>query len=268
MAEVHLVRLILDHRELLRVAVRHRLGGSADDGALLHAGLSVMFATSTARATVPLHTYAVDDFRMAAANGRDELCLLAYSSFDEHALLSRMGPGAGRLLRECKTRSMPAFEIGDRLGFRARVCPVVRTRRPGSRPLNADAEGRVISREVDAFVHATLASDAQVDRERVYVQWIQRELGRDDASSFIARFAPVGALAIQDPTARLEEFRREQVRRSSGGRLERPNAVMQGVLTVRAADAFRQLLVRGLGRHRAFGFGMLLLTPAGRQAEG
>ncbi len=254
MAEVHLVRLILDHRELLRVAVRHRLGGSADDGALLHAGLSVMFATSTARATVPLHTYAVDDFRMAAANGRDELCLLAYSSFDEHALLSRMGPGAGRLLRECKTRSMPAFEIGDRLGFRARVCPVVRTRRPGSRPLNADAEGRVISREVDAFVHATLASDAQVDRERVYVQWIQRELGRDDASSLDA--------------ARLEEFRREQVRRSSGGRLERPNAVMQGVLTVRAADAFRQLLVRGLGRHRAFGFGMLLLTPAGRQAEG
>ena len=254
MAEVHLVRLILDHRELLRVAVRHRLGGSADDGALLHAGLSVMFATSTARATVPLHTYAVDDFRMAAANGRDELCLLAYSSFDEHALLSRMGPGAGRLLRECKTRSMPAFEIGDRLGFRARVCPVVRTRRPGSRPLNADAEGRVISREVDAFVHATLASDAQVDRERVYVQWIQRELGRDDASSLDA--------------ARLEEFRRQQVRRTGGARLERPNAVMQGVLTVRDADAFRQLLARGLGRHRAFGFGMLLLTPAGRQAEG
>jgi len=35
-----------------------------------------------------------------------------------------------------------------------------------------------------------------------------------------------------------------------------------GVLQVRDSAAFAALLARGIGRHRAFGFGMLLLKPA------
>ena len=40
-----------------------------------------------------------------------------------------------------------------------------------------------------------------------------------------------------------------------------PDVVMQGRLRVSDPQAFAQLLARGVGRHRAFGFGMLLLRP-------
>ncbi|MFG1332515.1 type I-E CRISPR-associated protein Cas6/Cse3/CasE [Xanthobacter autotrophicus] len=39
------------------------------------------------------------------------------------------------------------------------------------------------------------------------------------------------------------------------------SAVLVGTLTVRDAQAFAALLARGVGRHRAFGYGMLLLSP-------
>jgi CRISPR system Cascade subunit CasE len=112
-----------------------------------------------------------------------------------------------------------------------------------------DRQGKVKHREIDAFIHATLTAlnDVKVDREAVYVHWLERELQREGASSL--------------NTARLPEFRRELMRRDGGARVERPNAVLEGELTVRDPVAFRALLARGLGRHRAFGFGMLLLRP-------
>jgi CRISPR system Cascade subunit CasE len=104
---------------------------------------------------------------------------------------------------------------------------------------------------MDAFVHATLAagSGTPIDREEVYVQWLGRELGRGNASRL--------------ESARLTEFRREGMRRGDGGPIERPNAVLEGRLAVQDPSGFDTLLRRGLGRHRAFGFGMLLLRPAG-----
>jgi CRISPR system Cascade subunit CasE len=77
-----------------------------------------------------------------------------------------------------------------------------------------------------------------------------------------------GAALVQ---ARLEVFRLGRVvRRGSfaadGRRPLRPqlgpDATFTGVLQVRDPDAFAGLLARGIGRHRAFGFGMLLLRPA------
>jgi CRISPR system Cascade subunit CasE len=102
---------------------------------------------------------------------------------------------------------------------------------------------------VDAFIHATLATEARtpIDREDVYVRWLSRELQRGGASRL--------------ESARLTEFCRERMRRGAGEPIERPNAVLEGTLTVLDPEAFRALLTRGLGRHRAFGFGMLLLRP-------
>ena len=41
---------------------------------------------------------------------------------------------------------------------------------------------------------------------------------------------------------------------------------MRGNLIVSDPAAFAQLLTRGIGRHRAYGFGMLLLRPPGKPA--
>jgi CRISPR system Cascade subunit CasE len=241
--------LILDRRALLRVGARHRLGAVADDGALLHAGLSELFAKSSDRAEIPLHIFAVDDLGTRSAGQPDAFFLLAYADVDGVALVSAMGPKRSEIVRHCDTREVPTFVVGQQLGFRARVCPIARTRRPGERLPGLDRRGRVKHREIDAFIHATLtaASDAEIDREVVYMRWLDKELQRNGASSL--------------DKARLVDFRRVFMRRHGGGRIERPNAVLEGDLTVRDPVAFRALLARGVGRHRAFGFGMLLLRP-------
>jgi CRISPR system Cascade subunit CasE len=40
-----------------------------------------------------------------------------------------------------------------------------------------------------------------------------------------------------------------------------PDAVFTGVLQVLDTTAFAALVARGIGRHRAFGYGMVLLKP-------
>ena len=37
---------------------------------------------------------------------------------------------------------------------------------------------------------------------------------------------------------------------------------MRGILAITDPTAFADLLARGVGRHRAYGYGMLLLRPA------
>jgi CRISPR system Cascade subunit CasE len=43
--------------------------------------------------------------------------------------------------------------------------------------------------------------------------------------------------------------------------LRKPDVTFRGMLEVVEPGAFEALLRRGVGRHRAFGFGMLLLRP-------
>jgi CRISPR system Cascade subunit CasE len=245
---LHIVRLVLDRRAILRVGVRHRLGQSVDDGALLHAGLSQLFASSADPVRLPLHTFAVDDVRAASLHQPERLFVLAYSRMDGQSLTTLMGPASNDLLIRCESREMPALQRGQRLGFRTRVCPVVRTKKPGSRSLRQDATGRVIAREVDAFVHATLGLPLaiRVDRAEVYERW------------FRDRVEKQGACAADQID--LAEFHRETMRRGAA-RIERPDTVLEGTLVVVDPDEFRKLLVRGVGRHRAYGFGMILLRP-------
>jgi CRISPR system Cascade subunit CasE len=49
---------------------------------------------------------------------------------------------------------------------------------------------------------------------------------------------------------------------------EGPDAVLRGRLQIEDGNGFARLVARGIGRHRAFGFGMLLLMPPGRLVAG
>jgi len=250
---LHLVRLVLNRRALARVVSHHRLPRNLDDGYLAHAGLAQLFATSTAPAEVPLSSFAEDDLHAAGQDQPELLYLLAYSTLSAEALVARTGDSRGEILRACRSNDVPAFESGQRLGFRTRVCPIVRTKAAGDRDRGTDRRGRVKSREMDAFVHATLGlpKDTFVSRETVYVDWLARQLGPERGATL-------------DDGARLSQFRRDVMHRRSNderGRIERPNAVLEGTLTVTDPALFRATLARGLGRHRAFGFGMLLLRP-------
>ena len=61
---------------------------------------------------------------------------------------------------------------------------------------------------------------------------------------------------------RTRAVRKRQSRYSEG-----PDALMRGVLTVTDGQAFAELLARGVGRHRTYGYGMLLLRPEGQSVK-
>jgi CRISPR system Cascade subunit CasE len=89
----------------------------------------------------------------------------------------------------------------------------------------------------------------------VYAEWLARELARGEAAS-VERLQLDGfRLAASVRKGSAAEGRRP-ARRVAG-----PDALFSGELTVRDPAGFAALLARGVGRHRAFGFGMLLLRP-------
>lgn len=188
-----------------------------------------------------------------------------------------------------EARAMPeAWRPGARYAFEVLVRPV---RRRGNRVRAALAqEGqREVGAERDAFLAAVLplARDEPHDRTRarVYAEWLAERMvvpndlghGPGVAAAEIEwregeTLRPGDGVPMARPgdPSLLVGFRRTRVARSDHGasarlrRVEGPEALMRGTLRVADPHAFAQLLARGVGRHAAFGYGMLLLRPAGR----
>jgi CRISPR system Cascade subunit CasE len=185
------------------------------------------------------------------------LDVLAYSGVDGAMLHCQAqqfaDPAHYRLVEwdSLASKPMPSqWRVGMRAGFVLRVCPVKRIAKRGP-------GGDTDRPEVDAFLHAAWhAGDAVLSREEVYSRWVQEALERSEAVSV--------------ESVRVESFRRVRLvrrtyRSTSEPRrahvLERPEARVTGEIVVRDGAKFSALLRRGVGRHRDFGFGMLLVTP-------
>jgi CRISPR system Cascade subunit CasE len=151
-------------------------------------------------------------------------------------------------LNELDARPFPdAWQEGQILGFEVRVRPVIRAK-----------DGR----ERDAFLHAAdVASPSRdegiAERGAIYHDWLVKQFSVENAA--------------QPMQVRMESFRLTRVLRrentvDDGKRkihsVTGPDAIFKGQLQVGNSSAFNRLLARGVGRHRAFGFGMLLLKPA------
>lgn len=149
-------------------------------------------------------------------------------------------------LDELEANSLPAqWPAGKHLSFEVRVRPVVRSRA-------APKSGK--SDEVDVVLHRARL-EPEIGREQAYMDWLRERIESDGA----ARMGP----------CRLALFRRTQVMRRRQGEsrqavlVEGPEAWICGRLEVGDSAAFGRLVRRGVGRHRAFGFGCLLLAPPG-----
>lgn len=222
-----------------------------DTGYLLHAALSATLGTLAPR---PFAT------RQRQRDGDREL--LGYTQAEVPALqralqLPPSDAQAHEALRlaDASMTALPTdWRSGERLSFEVRVAPVVRSRH--ARP------GAVV--EVDAAWHEMLAEDRLGDRRHAYGRWLARELGRDGAAALRSWSQEAFALA---PVARRSQRRGEEAPGQGRGRsLARgllPDLTARGELIVQDPDAFHTLLARGLGRHRAFGYGCLLLAPPG-----
>ena len=139
-------------------------------------------------------------------------------------------------------KTMPdSWRPGLRLGFEVLIRPVVRCGR-GS---------EMAGKERDAFqVEAERQPRGEMkrSREKVYADWLSDKLARRGAR-------------LEE--ARLKSFQRVRVvRKLRKHASEGPDAVMQGTLEVADPPTFGRLVAGGVGRHRAYGYGMLLLRPA------
>lgn len=251
---LHLVRLPVNLRGLSAFAVAN--GASDDDGGYaLHLALRRRFGEA-----------APQPFRLFA-DGPADPHLLGYAS-DVTELTEAGGlPAVDPLLDSVFSaapglRPMPAtWREGARYAFEVRVRPVVRfgkrlkeERASSDRATPKDAWWARAG-EVDAWIarRTRPGGDPDLTRDDAYRDWLAGRL---------APAAELGSVAMR-------QGRRVRTRRSTHGapgrgRIEGPEAVMAGTLTVVDPAAFAQALARGVGRHTAFGFGMLLLSPLGR----
>lgn len=238
-----MIDLPLDAARLMRFAHRqgHGLSAGEDFGYAAHAWLA---ATLGDQAPKP--------FRLL--ENRQGLRMLGYAEHSVDALSERAQtfaePDALSVCAwaDAAGKSMPDnWQSGRRLGFEVRACPISRAERERDIYLVA------VSR-------AEAAGTAPPARPQVYAEWINRQLGNESAAQVVPN------------TLDLIGFQRVRSQRlvhaTSSGKhrsIERPDALFAGELMVDNAEAFARLLARGIGRHRAFGFGMLLLRPP-RQA--
>ena len=143
-----------------------------------------------------------------------------------------------------QSKTMPAsWTPGQRLGFEVLIRPIARLSRGADRP---GSEVDVFQREASQHPPEKVTRN----REAVYGDWLKAMLGNRGADL---------------NEARLRSFQRVQtIRRLGQQATEGPEALIQGTLTVTDASAFADLIARGVGRHRSYGYGMVLVRPPRR----
>lgn len=177
----------------------------------------------------------------------DATALIAHArDFGDPALLGVIDD-----LQGIASKPMPSFASDRRIGFLLRACPVVR--------LSKGRAGHRAGAEVDAFLARCFAvgEGVAVSRDEVYRDWLGRTLGAVERTGVRIERSAVAAVA-----------RERLIRRTQGGerqakRLERPDVRFEGELVVEDGGRFLDLLAHGVGRHRAFGFGALMVVPPG-----
>lgn len=258
---LHMIRLDVRRPGLVRFARDTGLPLD-DEGYLLHAALRAAFGAA-----------APQPFALIDAKGERPAHLLGYGPTGADGLRETLAIAAPTLdatfdLGSLEAKAMPAAFREDAIyGFEVRTCPVVRQSRRG--------DGARGHREIDAFLHATLAveADVPVDREAVYCAWVSERLrlgGVEPLTLAVQRLDQAPLVRRRHRWNAAERSQEavgpaERLQRRAGGRQifsRRPDVTFRGTLRITDPDRFHALLARGVGRHRAFGFGMLLLRPA------
>lgn len=248
-ATLSMARVALDGERLFEFAKRRGLSTwDLDLGYAVHCALRELFGD------VAPQPFAVERSR---DGGRQRWQpVLGYTTVDaatlrEHAQL-QADPWLHQHLVDWNSlaaKPMPAaWRAGQTLTFTVRACPVVRTATAHAH----HAKGA----EVDVYLVRCRErpEDDRPDREAVYGQWLREHFERHPGA------------ALRE--VRLETFQLDRLARkhhAEGKRRAikgRPDVTFTGTLEVTDPAAFDALLRRGVGRHRAFGFGMLLLKPA------
>jgi CRISPR system Cascade subunit CasE len=230
MSGLHLVRIPVDPPRLLRFAHDH--GISQEDqtlGYTLHAWFAALFG---AQAPKP--------FRYLARRGE----VLGYARLPAAELLAQAqafaSPQAWAALDAGGVASKPMpdeWRSGQRLRLEVLACPVSR---------KDDEEKDVYLRTLDRM------GEHAPPRAEVYGQWFAAQWGE---AIQLQQIELLG-MSTRSPLLRRSRKSGNQLRQ-----VERPQTLFGADAVVHDGRAFAEKLARGIGRHRAFGFGMVLLAP-------
>ena len=232
-----------DPQRLAAWAARNRvLDPQGDLGYALHALLNAAFGE---HAPQPFRYFDADKgllayTRLSAAE------LAQCVALADPEVVAALGLGQTLQHAGMNTRPFPTqWAPGHVLGFEVRVRPTIREGKTG--------------RERDAFLSAAeKAGGAELDRSEVYVQWLRellvRQGGAELVDAIVTRYQLLGV------TRKTQKGAPGEARHSRV--VSGPDVVMTGQLRVTDPQSFAQILSGGIGRHRAFGFGLLMLRSA------
>lgn len=238
MSVLHMVELRLELGALIRFAENQGINSRKDEdlGYATHAWLMAMFGQDAPKPFRLLHDkQGRKPPRLLGFTRKPSAELAEYA----HAFASPSALQACSMESGFASKPMPdTWQAGRLLGFEVLASPV----------------SRIGSQEEDVYIrHLRETEGTEQDRQSrksLYHQWLARQLGE--------------AARLEGFT--LDGFANVRLLRKAGGEgrrdFQRPQALMGGILQVQDDKAFNTLLSRGIGRHRAFGYGMLLLKPA------
>lgn len=248
---LYMLRLEFDAARVAREAVHQDLSPRHEDlGYLLHSYLSDLFGSAT-----------VQPFRVLSGRTR-WLPVLGYTKSTKEDLQHYAADFADPArYAACDWESFAAkplpmeWRTGRSFSFELRACPVVRLSSEYEIPgRNGESFRYRAGAEIDAWEHSRFFGKDKkpaISREEAYSAWLRERLGEG---------ASLESVAIRS-FRRLRLSRRDHGSPRKARILERPEAILQGRMTIGDPVAFWNLLATGVGRHRAFGFGMLLLRP-------
>lgn len=227
MQELFMHQLYIDQAKLFRLGQLNHL---SDNGYAVHSCLAEVFRED---APAP--------FAIVGSNGK-LLEILAYSDQPKEELVENAKTYSMPLAYECidweafHSKPMPLLAAGTVCDFSIRMCPVSRSSKE--------------KKELDVFLSKVLSKESQqTDRMKVYCRWFSKLLKEKEAADCL--------------DVRVEGFRLATLERRDSGRvlkrLKRPDVSFAGTLSVKDSKLFLEAIRKGLGRHKAFGFGMLLL---------
>ncbi len=237
-----MIRLLLDMKSFKIYAADRGLitkKGVMDEGLVLHHVLSEAFGKSEIqpfRLMIARHAKRGSIYGYCLKNHRKLLKIAKDIAPPEH--LSMLS------VEKIESKLMPCdWKSGRRLGFDIMVRPIRRN----------DKNGKTSER--DAFIVKLEQSDdkdRKPTREEAYKEWLTEKF-QQNQSAWIE-------------SVHLAKFMRVRGANENNMKgLEGPQATLHGTLKVLNCDAFNNLLIRGVGRRKAYGYGMILLRPPSKK---
>jgi CRISPR system Cascade subunit CasE len=234
---LYLVSLPVDRVKLAGFAAkRGTIPPSGDLGYALHQALNETFGEG---APQPFHYSNGFDGPLVAYSQHGEAKLRELSAWQRKEVAAWALASEALGFASMRVWALPEnWPAGTHYRFSVRTRPVCRV---------AHNLERNLPRECDVFMRAvaTKGDGARwLDKHDVYDAWFREQI-------------PEAAATLK--SVRISRLGKTQVYRKGAPNLAGPDVTFSGVLQAGDPALFQDCLRRGVGRHRAFGFGMILL---------